>query len=42
MTKRLSRCTVLAVALACALAAGCHDRQQPKPITSPAVPAAAR
>jgi hypothetical protein len=34
MTPRFSRCAVLLLALACALGAGCKDRQQPKPITS--------
>jgi hypothetical protein len=38
MTTRLSRCTAIALALACALGAGCHDRHQPvKPtVTVPA------
>jgi hypothetical protein len=42
MTARLSRYTVLALALACAFTAGCKDKQQPKPITSQAAPAATR
>jgi hypothetical protein len=41
MTTRLSRCTAIALALACALGAGCQDRHQPvKPtVASAASPA---
>jgi hypothetical protein len=38
----LRRCTALVLALACVFAAGCKDKQQPKPITWHAAPAATR
>jgi hypothetical protein len=33
MSRHLSRWTVLALALACVLAAGCRDKERPKPVT---------
>jgi hypothetical protein len=42
MTSRLSRRTALVLALACVLAAGCQDRQRPKPVTTHGIAAPAR
>jgi hypothetical protein len=42
MSQRLSRWTALALAAACVLAAGCHDKERPKPITQTAASALAR
>jgi hypothetical protein len=33
MSRTFSRWTVLALALACVLSAGCRDKERPKPVT---------
>jgi hypothetical protein len=42
LTSDLSRCTAFVLVVACVLAAGCQDRQRPKPVTAHSAAAQAR